>query len=138
MHMCTHVCIHMCIFMKRHTHTFKITGSPVSPNPIHLQGALSHPLPFCNLDVASFMVRSTPSSNDDTCSPSAVVYPRRFQNDCTHTRTMANVQKKTVQVLCAVSPTPPSCTRLKSCTYIFEVKYSAQMILKSVFSFFFP
>lgn len=99
--MCTHVCVHMCIFMKRHTHTFKITGSPVSPKPIRLQRALSHPPLFCNLDVASFIVRSTPPSNEDTCSPSAVVYPRWFQNDCTHTKTMANVQKNSSGFVCS-------------------------------------
>ena len=47
--------------------------------------------------------------------------------------TMTNVQKNS-----AVPPTPQSCTRLKSCTYIFEVKYFAQTFLKLVFSFFFP
>ena len=46
--------------------------------------------------------------------------------------------KRTIQLWRAVPPTPQSCTRLKSCTYIFEVKYFAQTFLKLVFSFFFP
>ena len=35
-------------------------------------------------------------------------------------------------------PTPQSCARLKSCMYVFGVKYSAQIFLTPVSSSFFP
>ena len=117
-------------------HWRDLAAAAVSPNPIRLQRAFSASAVLW-LGCRFFHTESQASQRRRHLPPKCCTF-----HDASRTTALTPRQrqmcKKTMQLLRAVPPTPQSCTRLKSCTYIFEVKYFAQTFLQLVFSFFFP